>query len=150
MERIRLLQDFTDAELRALRSYCTEGTMPPGGVFFRRGEPADTGYILTSGTVRVTTSPAQGVQELLYQLGPGEGLGMLSLLDGGKRAFDAVAETEVSYLAISRERLEALLASPEPFVRKFLINMIRCLGGKFRETKAQYETVMALVHFRLS
>jgi len=66
-----------------------------GDVIFRRGDLGRHMYVVLSGTVEVARNGT--VIEIIQ---PGDGLGILALIDGKERSVDAIAETDAELALI--------------------------------------------------
>ena len=58
----------------------------PGDIIFRAGDPADFMYVVLLGAAEIVVK-----DEVLEKIGPGQALGILSLVDGKNRSADARA-----------------------------------------------------------
>lgn len=81
-----------------------------GETIIARGSPGDCMYLIEQGRVEISLMLADGNKAVLNQMGPGELLGELALLDGGPRSADAIAASgEVQLIAIGRSHVFAIL-----------------------------------------
>jgi flavin reductase (DIM6/NTAB) family NADH-FMN oxidoreductase RutF len=88
------------------------------------GDEGDVMFLLLQGRVRVERSG-----HVLATLGEGEFFGEVSVLDGGPRTANVVAETHVRCLGVTREALHrTLLEDPETAWR-----MLGAVAGRLRE-----------------
>jgi len=118
-----------DADDRALvADAMAERRFAAGTVIFVEGDPGGTMFVVTEGTVKLTTRDDQGHELLLDLLEPGEFFGEVSLLDGGARSATAWAETPVHAFALPRETLLELLRSRSDVA----LDMITALGRRIR------------------
>lgn len=101
-----------------------ERAVADGEAISRSGEPADTLSLVLEGTVLVER-PGRSVQ-----LGAGELIGEIEVLDGGPRIADVTAQGPVRLQQVSRADLLAALEA-EPAAARALIEV---LAGRFRET----------------
>jgi len=77
-----------------------------GDTLIARGTHGDSLFYIKQGRVEVSLVLADGSKAILNQMGPGETLGELSVLDGGVRSADAVAASDtVDVVAISRSHV---------------------------------------------
>ena len=60
-----------------------------GDILYLQGDEGDRLYLIVSGTVRISASSADGRELNLNSLGPGEVMGEIALLDGGRRTATA-------------------------------------------------------------
>jgi len=77
------------------RSMGTSVAYRAGDVIFCRGDPGKHMYVVLSGTVEVARNGT--VIEIIQ---PGDGLGILALVDGKERSVDAIAETDAELALI--------------------------------------------------
>jgi CRP-like cAMP-binding protein len=122
LDEFALLQDLGDGERHRLEAYLEQRRLEPGQTVFRAGEEAAELYLVAQGRVRIDVGGRP-----FGALGAGDALGALSLVAIGARQCDAIAEDDVSLLALSREaylrlRVDApslALAVQESILRRF-------------------------------
>ena len=100
-KRLAALQPTTKKEL-ALRSFTTQLTA--GETLIVEGMPAEYGYFLLSGSVRVLRMNREGRVQVLARLGPGAPINFISLISKQKR-------NQSSVEAIQKSRLLVLFTS---------------------------------------
>ncbi len=83
-------------------------TFQPREQLFAQGDSGDHAFVIRSGEVEVFRM-SNGIPMTLGVVRPGELLGEVALLDGGKRLAHAVALTEVEAVRIHREVFERYL-----------------------------------------
>lgn len=81
-----------------------EVDVPAGKVLMREGDSADAFYIIVSGTVRVERSNAA-----LRELGPGEFLGEIALVDHGPRTATATTTSPARLLVLGHREFDQML-----------------------------------------
>lgn len=86
-----------------------------GSTILCHGSAGQEMYLILEGRVEISIISAEGTKSVLNQMGPGEILGEIALLDGGERSADAVAASDfVSLIAIERQSvLRVLKQSPD-------------------------------------
>ena len=97
MRKVPLFQGMSDAALETVADRAAETTFQDGETVTREGDPGDTFYIVVDGRLNVT----QG-GELIRELGPGDFLGEISLVDGRPRTATVTAVGPVETLVIRR------------------------------------------------
>jgi CRP-like cAMP-binding protein len=107
---VRLLKDFSAAEVAALADRVVKVTVGRGDVLFWEGDPGDHMYFVREGQLVISKIVADGVDEVLGRVGPGEFLGEMSLLDGAPRCATARAETPAVLYALDRRNFEEFIA----------------------------------------
>ena len=97
-------------ELEGLLRLFQRAAFSPGDCLVRQGQPADSAFIIESGTADAVTALPGGGELTLAALGPGSMLGEMALLDTGVRAATVVARKPMSAFSIEREGFRMLLA----------------------------------------
>jgi len=120
-----LLHGVSAGERLRLSHLFEERRHPRGTAIFVKGDPADSACFLKSGLVKLLTNSRGSRETLLHILKPGDVFGEL-LLSEESRAFTAVAGTDVTIDAVSRENFLRLLTS-HPVVS---MNFIRVLSRR--------------------
>lgn len=82
-----------------------------GDVLFREGERGDRLYVIGEGKIKLGRSSADGRENLLAILGPGEMFGELSLFDPKPRTATATAVAETQVLGLTNDQLKEFLAT---------------------------------------
>lgn len=93
-----------------------------------RGDDADGAYLVLSGRLRVEPEDAEETRPAALELGVGELVGELSLLDGAPRSADVVAVRDTTLARIPREAFVALVEE-HPAA---MLGVIRRLVGRAR------------------
>lgn len=83
----------------------------PGDVVFREGDPAATMYVVLSGGVSVRSHGRE-----IEVIGPGAGLGILSLIDGKPRSAEAVAVGDTELAVFEARRFRYMVEEVPHFV----------------------------------
>lgn len=103
------ISEFTSADFRDVARHAgSVRRLADGDILFREGDPADAMFILLSGAVEVV---ARG--HSIETVQPGDGLGILSLLDGRPRSATAYA-VEASEVAVLDARTFRFLVENTP------------------------------------
>ncbi len=125
-----LFAALDDEAAAALRSSMGEVTVPRAKVLFSEGEPGDRLYVVTAGKIKLGRTSADGRENLLAVLGPGEMFGELSLFDPGPRTATATAVTETSLIGLGHDDLQPWLSGrPEVAAQ-----LLRALAQRLRRT----------------
>lgn len=104
--------------------------MERGDILFHEGDQGDRLFIIGEGKIKLGRTSADGRENLLAILGPGEMFGELSLFDPGTRTATATAVAETQVLALSTEQLREYLAS-RPQVA---LTLLAALARRLRRT----------------
>ena len=107
-------------------------------VIFHEGELGDTLHVLEKGRVLVEVTTAGGNVAALSVRGPGELLGEIAIVGGGRRTARVTALEPTETLTLDNETLEDLRRA-EPLVDRYLAEL---LVAKLAETTAQLMEVL--------
>jgi CRP-like cAMP-binding protein len=130
LSRMPLFADLSPDDLQALSEALHRGTARRGDTLFHEGEEGDTLYLILDGKVKITRAAADGRENLLAVLGPGEVFGELSLFDPGPRTASATVVSHLDYAAMPHTRLKPWL-SRRPEAAELLL---RVLARRLRRT----------------
>ncbi len=120
-----------DAEAgQALLDEMTSLRLERGDVLFHEGDPGDRLFVIGEGKVKLGASSADGRENLVAILGPGEMFGELSLFDPGPRTMTATAVAETQLMGLGNDSLTSLL-SGRPEVAK---SLLAALAERLRRT----------------
>jgi CRP/FNR family cyclic AMP-dependent transcriptional regulator len=97
MRKVPLFRGMSTSALETVADRASETTFEDGETVTREGEPGNTFYIVTDGRLRVSKDGT-----LVSELGPGDFLGEISLVDGGPRTATVTADGRVEALVIRR------------------------------------------------
>jgi len=93
------------------------------------GEPAEALFFIASGAVKVFKTSAEGKEQILSIVRPGESFNDISVFDGGMNPASAQAMGEVFLHGIAREEVHDLLKNhPE-----VAVNVVKVMAQRVRE-----------------
>ncbi|MBI3274463.1 MAG: cyclic nucleotide-binding domain-containing protein, partial [Methylocystis sp.] len=107
LRRIPLFQDFELEALRLLVSSAETRLLRAGDALFRRDEPADGGFILTSGSIALGTEDDGRPAEKIVR--PFTLLGERALVAPTRRPVTAMAREPAAVLKITRQLFHRVL-----------------------------------------
>jgi CRP/FNR family cyclic AMP-dependent transcriptional regulator len=130
VRRAPLFAALEDEAAAELQESMADVALLRGQVLFTEGEPGDRLYIVTAGKIKLGRTSADGRENLLAVLGPGEMFGELSLFDPGPRTATATAVTDSRVLGLSHDDLQPWLRSrPE-----VAVPLLKALAKRLRRT----------------
>ena len=100
------LQGLDDQALTLIAETASIRSHHSGEVLIRKGDPAQTLYLVLTGRFRVVNEGAT-----IATIGPGEPIGELAFFAGGQRSADVVAMRDSTVLELDRQGYEALVAA---------------------------------------
>lgn len=131
LEGASLFQGIPLNGLSALAQQGRTRRFVAGQVLIRQGEPSDVMYVIAQGRVRVERShPALTEPVQLSELGPGDTVGEMGLLDGGSRSATVVALEDTQALELTASAITATLLEFPQVAR----SMLYSLSSRLRST----------------
>src|SRR5579863_819691 len=99
-----------------------------GEHLFMEGDDGDSLYVVLEGKIKLTRAAADGRENLLSVIGPGEMFGELSLFDPRPRTSSASAVTDARLAALAHDKLLVWLTGrPE-----VALHLLRALAQRLR------------------
>jgi CRP/FNR family cyclic AMP-dependent transcriptional regulator len=128
LRRAPLFEGLDEDNARVLRRQMTEVHLNRGEHLFLEGQDGDRMYVVLDGKLKLTRAAADGRENLLSVLGPGEMFGELSLFDPRPRTSSASAVTDATLAALTHEALRPwLYERPE-----VSMHMLQALARRLR------------------
>lgn len=118
-----LFSALDDEAIESLVSSLAETRLRRGEVLFHEGDSGDKLYVVLEGKVKLGRTSADGRENLLAILGPGQMFGELSLFDPGPRSATVTAVTESAFASLSHEDLQLWLEG-RPVVARGLLSQL--------------------------
>ncbi len=114
-----LFPDFSDEELVAVMGGLRLVEFKAGDLVVCEGEPGDSLFLVTTGTVKAWMRNREGRYVLVRRLGEGDFFGEISVLSGSPRTATVVAASPCEMLELDRTALDGITAA-HPRVREVL------------------------------
>jgi CRP/FNR family transcriptional regulator len=127
LRRAPLFEDLDDEGTAALRAGVTEVELARGERLFDEGDAGDRLYVVLDGKVKLTRTSADGRENLISLIGPGEMFGELSLFDPRPRTMSASAVTDVRLAALGHDYLRIWLTGRPDVATHLLAALARRL-----------------------
>jgi CRP/FNR family transcriptional regulator, cyclic AMP receptor protein len=127
LRRAPLFDALDDEGARTLRKQMAEVKLSRGEHLFLEGDDGDALYVVIEGKMKLTRAAADGRENLLSVIGPGEMFGELSLFDPGPRTSTATALTATRLLSLGHTELQPWLSARPEVARSLLRAMARRL-----------------------
>ena len=112
--QVPLFSALPSRHVRRLSDLAVEERLMEGATIVREGDIGDTFYAILEGEAKVTSKSGR----VINRLRPGDFFGEISLLDGGPRTANVVADTPMVVLGITRKGfLRAITDQPDISVK---------------------------------
>lgn len=137
LRRINWFIELPDDLFAALAQKVIKRNLDKGELLFNKGDEGDSLFVINAGRVKVFTHDQQGNEVVLNQVGPGEIIGEMALLDNEPRSAGIIALEETSIMELKREDFfEILYGYPE-----LAISVIRNLIARLRHNTSYIENI---------
>src|SRR3954466_9025048 len=133
-----IFSDLEPAAFDQLCRYAKLSTLKRGATICSKGDVGNSLYAVISGTVKISTSSAEGRSAILNLIGTGEVFGEIALLDGGERTTDAIANSDCELFVIDRREFIPFLQGQPALAMKF----IELLCARLRWTSEHVEQII--------
>lgn len=133
-----LFRELTPAAIERLCRYAKVIKFKRAARVLSKGDPGASMFVVVRGTVRMSSSSADGRNALLNLIGAGETFGEIAMLDGQARSTDAIANTDCELLVIDRRDLVPFLRDEPDLAMRF----IELLCTRLRWTSEQVEELI--------
>ena len=133
LSRVEIFEGIGSRDLKALAKSCTEAAYQDGEALCRQGERGIAAFLIVSGRIRVENEGEDGTVTLVTELGQGEFVGELSVIDGAERVATVRAVGEVEVLVLTQWSMLALLKTRPSIAAAMLPIIIK----RFRATANQ-------------
>ena len=134
LSKIHLFEGIEPKGVALLADIAVEESHRLTEVIFREGEGGGALYLILEGKVRISREVSGMGEEALAVLGPGDAFGEMSLMDDAPRSADAKVHEACRLMKISRDALEDLLFLHKDLAYEILMNFVKILSGRLRET----------------
>ena len=128
LRRAPLFEGLDEDSARALRRQMSDVKLSRGEHLFLEGQDGDRLYVVLDGKMKLTRAAADGRENLISVIGPGEMFGELSLFDPRPRTSSASAVTDATLAALDHDTLRSwLLERPD-----VSMHMLQALARRLR------------------
>jgi signal transduction histidine kinase len=121
-------------ELNALRQIALERKYSAGQQIFSEGDPGDGVYVLLQGRVEISARLTQEAEQVFTQIGPGEMLGEMAVLEVKPRSATAKAVQDSVLAFIPRAELLAMIQRSPALA----MELLREISRRLREFNQHY------------
>jgi CRP/FNR family cyclic AMP-dependent transcriptional regulator len=133
LKRVRVFADLAPEELVILARRAHRRHVPRGAMIMHQDDMGTAAYFIVAGGANVLLESEDGRQFIVAQLGPGDHVGEMSLLDGEPRSATVVASAETDLLVLQREEFLQEIAQHPRLMRE----MLTALSRRLRVADAQ-------------
>ena len=128
LKSILYFSDLGVAELESIRKLVFEKAADRAEMVLLEGEPAENLYFVASGVVKVFKTSAEGKEQILSIVRPGESFNDVPIFDDGPNPASARTMGPVLLYGIKKNDMEAILRDHP----KIALNVIKVLAKRVR------------------
>jgi len=132
--KCRLLENFSDAEVRLLAHFMVVYKAEPGVEIIREGDGGDFMLMVLEGEVEVHKRDRWNTPQLLATVEAGRTLGEMSMIDGQARFATCIATAPVVIAVLDRENLARIIVEQPLLGAKILMELVLMLSQRLRAT----------------
>jgi len=125
--RSRVFRDLPKEALNAITMAVQDRVAHQHTIIYREGDPGDSLYIISSGTVRIFGRNAKGVEIDLSIQGPGDTFGEMALLTGEPISADVEVLEEAHLMILTKDQFDRILRDFPDISKVFVKEMRRWL-----------------------
>jgi len=129
LSTVGLFSGCNKKELQSVARLCTLVSVKEGSVLTTEGAPGRECFVIADGKARVTIGGRK-----VGEVGPGECVGEMALLDGGRRTATVTAESPMNVYVLSVSEFRSLLGVSPTILRKIATS----LAQRLRALEAHY------------
>lgn len=119
--------------------------LAPGECLFLQGDEGRDAYIIVSGRIRIS-AVRRGLVAAVNDLGPGEMLGELALIDGGARAATATAVDACELALVTRAQIAERVARADPVLALLLTQVMRHFRREIQDPVRARTSLAPAIH----
>lgn len=129
LKSIPYFSGLNPAELDSIRQFIFEKTAERGEIILLEGEPAKALFFVVSGAVKVFKTSAEGKEQILNIVRPGESFNDVPIFDEGPNPASAQAMGPIALYGIRKRELKVTLQNHPQVV----LSIIKVLAGQVRQ-----------------
>lgn len=122
LSRIPLFAGCSDRDLENLAHAADRIRLPEGTLLTRQGDIGREAFVILTGSAAVDRDG-----ERVAEIGPGDVVGELALLDGGPRSATVTATSDIEALVLTRPAFTAVLDEIPTLAHRLLVTLARRL-----------------------
>jgi CRP-like cAMP-binding protein len=132
LKGVDIFEGLTEQELRRVAAICREAKYAKGQIVTSQGEEGDEMFIVRDGLVEVTVGEAGEGPRTVVNLGTGQVVGEMALVDRGPRSATVRCVTDATLNVIERDAFENLCQSSAQIGMVVYRNLAADLSFKLR------------------
>lgn len=137
-----LFNGLAAKEMELFGTFLTPQQISAGKTIYIENMTGESLYLLSKGAVRISQMLAEGDEQTLVILGPGDTFGELAVIDGGPRAATARVVEDGSLFALLRKDYYQLCNNNPRLGMQLTLNLFRSFSERLRRSKQDYRNML--------
>ena len=137
-----LFKGFTDTGLQIVASICVRRHFPQGSPLFVENMVSDAMLVVAEGKVSLTVKGKANEELPVGDIGAGDWLGELSLINTGQRMCTATAASAVTAFEIRQADFQKLMANKPQACIKLLMGIVGAVGQKVVDNREALKSLV--------
>ncbi len=140
-----LFHGLAAKEVEFFGTFLAQQQMSAGKTIYIENMTGESLYLIKKGSVRISQMLAEGDEQTLVVLGPGDTFGELAVIDGGPRAATARVIEDVSLFSLSRKNYNQICANNPRLGMQLTLNIFRSFSERLRRSKQDYRNMLIAI-----
>jgi len=140
----RFFQGLENEDLQVLVPLFTPREIPAGKTVFLENMTGESLYLVERGEIVVSKMLAEGDEQILSRIGPGEVFGELAILDGAPRMATSRVNSDAMVWRLERSDYERLCATHPATGLRLMRNLVSMFCQKLRDNNQDYREMILL------
>jgi len=137
-----LFHGLAAKEIEFFATSLAQQRMSAGKTIYIENMTGESLYLIKKGSVRISQMLAEGEEQTLVVLGPGDTFGELAVIDGGPRAATARVIEDVNLFSLSRKDYNQLCSNNPRLGMQLTLNIFRSFSERLRRSKQDYRNML--------
>ncbi|HMB16924.1 MAG TPA: cyclic nucleotide-binding domain-containing protein [Pelovirga sp.] len=137
-----LFHGLAAKEIEFFATSLAQQQMSAGKTIYIENMAGESLYLIKKGSVRISQMLAEGEEQTLVVLGPGDTFGELAVIDGGPRAATARVIEDVNLFSLSRKDYNQLCSNNPRLGMQLTLNIFRSFSERLRRSKQDYRNML--------
>lgn len=137
LDQFIFLEGLTEQDWKKILAVVETRQFRAGEDLLRPGDPGDSFYILTAGSVEVLVPGEDGLSRTIVVIPEGSVFGEVAFFDGGVRSATVRAREAGTAIHVTRDKFDVLAAWEPALARHMLFDLGRALALRLRRTTSR-------------
>jgi signal-transduction protein with cAMP-binding, CBS, and nucleotidyltransferase domain len=145
IRQVPILGDLDAEDLEELATIVEERRVDAGKDLFREGDAGDAVYLIVKGTVRVIVGGGDRPERIINELGPGQCIGEMAVLDASPRSATVRATDRVRTLRVPGEGFKRVMSERPEMSAAIVAELVKRMRSMMaQQTGAPGGSLMAI------